>query len=46
MSTEKLFKILKKSARFQELSPYYFFTSASGMKLKSQKKLKKMRSIK
>jgi tRNA G37 N-methylase TrmD len=46
MSTEKFFKILKKVQDFSSLVHTIFFTSASGMKLKSQKKHKKMRSIK
>jgi inosine/xanthosine triphosphate pyrophosphatase family protein len=46
MSTEKLFKILKKVQDFKSLFHTIFFKSASGMKLKSPKKHKKMRSIK
>ncbi len=46
MSTEKFFKNLKKIQDFKSLVHTIFFKSASGMKLKSQKKHKKMRSIK
>jgi len=46
MSTEKFFETLKKMREFRILAHTIFFKSASGMKLKSQKKHKKMRSIK
>jgi membrane protein YqaA with SNARE-associated domain len=38
MSTEKLFKILKKNTRFQEFSPYYFFYISIWDEIKKPKK--------
>jgi len=46
MSTEEFYKILEKVQDFSGLIHTIFFTSASMMKLKNQKKHKNMRSIK